>query len=486
MPARPGDWSLLDQDKDPVIADIPAITDLATYYTNMSDAITQDADVLGRIGDGSEIEAKGQAADKIRGKAKDVAGSLKQLSGRYEAVKEALNGFIPHLQTGLDDTATALQMAVEASGAQGSANAMPDPAANPPEGKEASDDDKATSAKRTAAIDQANDDMNAAKAKFQSAMDALNSAGKAASDTIRGAWDDGLHDSGWYKFIHMLVKILTIIGIILAVFAILVPGLGIASILSAITAGLSLMANAYLASIGEASFVDVLMSVVGVISLGVGVAVSKIASVAKISVMAKTSTTVGKDVGSTMSKTINNLEKIKNARGALMNKQLTGKISTDTAIRRLGELRNNERAITTKLQQTNINKIMDGVSKPANWWNIAGDDLKTLQGLRTTIGKDWDRVSSWSKLSENYGARLIGVDKYTELNKFSSELGAIGVAVNVPSKSWQYLAGGRTIYGGLNGIFNGIMSPTKIGDDQSRPWSDPWQDAKGNWEKSPA
>ena len=58
-------------------------------------------------------------------------------------------------------------------------------------------------------------------------------AGQAAAATIRKGFNDGLTDSGWdrfkyafKKFLQILIKVLTYIGMALAVIALVIPGVG--------------------------------------------------------------------------------------------------------------------------------------------------------------------------------------------------------------------------------------------------------------------
>ncbi len=175
----------------------------------------------------------------------------------------------------------ALQDAIAAKGDLGSAQGLADPvAAAKQAGTEPTPEDTSDSQKRAERISGAEGAVAAAKRKLQDARDQLTSAGQRAASTMRGAWGDGLHDSGWYKFIHMLIKILTIIGIVLAVFAFLIPGLGIGAILGAISAGMTLIAQAATFAMGEGNVFDLVMAVVGVLTLGLGTAITKVTSTA--------------------------------------------------------------------------------------------------------------------------------------------------------------------------------------------------------------
>jgi hypothetical protein len=288
MPARGGNWALLDQSSDPVVADVPVVQELVTYYKTIAEEITSEADVLRRIGDGEDSQFKGATADAVRKKSKEVAASLTKMSGRYDAIRDALTAYLPELQHALDESAGALRDAEEADAAGTRAASMPDPSKDraqdaPPMTTEEQD---AVSAKGRAAS-AAQGDSDAAKARLHRALDGITSAGKTAAATIRAAWDDGLHDTlgdkikaFFSKLLKLIVKIFTYIGIALAALAILIPGVGVLAIMGAVAAGVGLVAQLGLVAIGEGNVFDLVMAVVGVATLGIGSGITKATSVA--------------------------------------------------------------------------------------------------------------------------------------------------------------------------------------------------------------
>ncbi|MBM7473764.1 WXG100 family type VII secretion target [Curtobacterium herbarum] len=288
MPARGGNWALLDQSSDPIVADVPVVQELVTYYKTIAEEITSEADVLRRIGDGDDSQFKGSTADAVRKKSKEVAASLTKMSGRYDAIRDALTAYLPELQHALDESAGALRDAEEADAAGTRAASMPDPSKDraqdaPPMTTEEQD---AVSAKGRAAS-AAQGDSDAAKARLHRALDGITTAGKAAAATIRESWHDGLHDTlgdkikaFFSKLLKMIVKIFTYIGIALAALAILIPGVGVLAIMGAVAAGVGLVAQLGLVAIGEGNVFDLVMAVVGVATLGIGSGIAKATSVA--------------------------------------------------------------------------------------------------------------------------------------------------------------------------------------------------------------
>ena len=288
MPARGGNWALLDQSSDPVVADVPVVQELVTYYKTIAEEITSEADVLRRIGDGDDAQFKGATADAVRKKSKEVAASLTKMSGRYDAIRDALTAYLPELQHALDESAGALQDAEEADAAGTRAASMPDPSKDraqdaPPMTTEEQD---AVSAKGRASS-AAQGDADAAKARLHRALDGITAAGKAAAATIRASWHDGLHDTlgdkikaFFSKLLKLIVKIFTYIGIALAALAILIPGVGVLAIMGAVAAGVGLVAQLGLVALGEGNVFDLVMAVVGVATLGIGSGITKATSVA--------------------------------------------------------------------------------------------------------------------------------------------------------------------------------------------------------------
>jgi hypothetical protein len=295
MPARSGNWPLVGHPSDPVAGDPDQLHDLTTYYAKIAETIKSEAAVLQRIGSGDTTELKGQSADAIRSRSKDVAASLTQTSGRYDAVARALTVYGPALDTARTETARALQEAEAADGARGSSAAMPDPGANrPTDAPPLTDAETAQVHARTSAMSEAADSSAQARRRMDAAIGALNAAGRSAAGVIRGAWNDGLVDTwqyklreGFIKFLKILVKVLMWIGVALAVLAFFIPGLGAAALAGAIVAVAAVVATGALAAMGEGSWLDFIIAVVGVVLIGVGVVVAKVVQTAHVAGLAR-------------------------------------------------------------------------------------------------------------------------------------------------------------------------------------------------------
>ena len=112
MPERPGQWDLLDQPSDPIVADTSAVDSRLAYFTKISDMMSTEADRRARIASGDSL--KGAYADELRASSGTVSQDLTQVVGRYQAVVKAISGYQPALQQALADSASALDDAIDA------------------------------------------------------------------------------------------------------------------------------------------------------------------------------------------------------------------------------------------------------------------------------------------------------------------------------------------------------------------------------------
>jgi hypothetical protein len=477
MPARGGDWTLLKESSDPVVADTDVVQELVTYYKTIADEITSESDVLRKIGEGEDTRFKGKTADAVRSKSGEVAESLQKMSGRYLAVRDALTAYLPELHSALDESAAALKDAEAASSAGTRAGAMADPSqGRADDAPPLTDDEQGQVDAKNKATSEAKGDADAAVARLQRALGALNGAGEAAANTIRGAWDDGLHDTGWDKFkaffakiLKLIVKIFTYIGIALAALAILIPGVGVLAIMGAVAAGVALVAQVGLAVVGEGNVLDLVMAVVGVVTLGIGSGITKATSIA-----VKAGVKAGK---SAIPKALtNNLEQIDKFRNKQIGEWLAktkGPVEADEAVK---VANNAEHGVTSNA----IAKYDEFVGKFAdnpNWWNIPK--------IGTTIKNDWKTISTQfgsdlftRKGFTGWAERLGGVDGQINRNalaKWGPENGFGFNGFTTQAPKWHtYANGGMSAFGKQWTNAGLIVNPSMIGSDTKRPWSDDW------------
>ena len=272
MGERPGPWELLDRPSDPVVADVVAVDARLSYFSQLAESMRTEGQRLAKIASGDAL--KGKYADELRSGAGDVAHDLNQVVGRYQAVVQAVQEYRPALDSALSGSAQALDDAIDADSAQRTANAMP--TATAPAGAQLTAQQIQANADRTAAVGQAADRLNAAKAKLSSVLERLDDAGRQAAATIRHGFNDGLTDSGWdrfkyafKKFLQILIKVLTYIGMALAVIALVIPGLGEAIFAAGVAiAAVTVVANGALLAMGGGSWADFGIALAGLLTFG--------------------------------------------------------------------------------------------------------------------------------------------------------------------------------------------------------------------------
>jgi hypothetical protein len=545
MPARGGNWALLGEGSDPVVADVDVVQQLVQYYKDLADEITSEAAVLKKIGDGDESQFKGDTANAVRKKSKEVAASLDKMSGRYLAIRDALTGFLPDLQSALSESALALREAEDAAAAGSRADAMADPTQNraqdaPP----VTADEESAAAAKHRATDDAKSAASAATARLRRAVDALNASGKRAAGVIRAGWNDGLHDTRgdkikdfFSKLLKMIVKIFTFIGIALAALAILIPGVGVLAIMGAVAAGVGLVAQIGLVALGEGNILDLVMAVVGVVTLGIGTGIGKITSIAVKSgiTAAKTS------MSAKLAERLVPLQKMQTqsiTRISALRAQITGNTRsiaqvdhemadlTRTAIAQVGErgiaqaqavsarlrqeltplvgnkgiaqdgreaaragIAREERAISDRdqLMTSHVKDVDESMSAFAakfkdnpNWWN--------LRAFKTVAKNDWDTVSKQfgsevftKKGFDSWWERFAGIDGQRNRGRMDSFLqdgGFDSIAANAP-RSHTIINGGLSAWGKSWSVAGLVINPVGVGLDQARPWTEQWTQDKG-------
>lgn len=477
MPERPGEWNLLNRHRDPVVADVEQIEQLTVYYRDMAKDIEDQATVLRRIGEGDESQFKGESADRVREKSKQVGEQLTKMSGRYTAVRDALTEYLPALQVALAESAGALADATAANGAMAAATGMSDPrVGRPSDAPPLTTEEEAAGRAKDGALSDAKGSSTAAVARLENALTELDARGRRASETIRGAWNDGLKDSwqdrvkeNFRKFLKILVKILTWIGVALALLAFFIPGLGMAALAGAIVTGLAFAATAAQAALGDASFVDVIIAGVGVLLLGAGALLTKLVSIRKLALVktdAKQLRLMSERFAKTEAKLVKNNEKLTRMiaqnrasmtirpqqqraarwqeRNQLRVERFAMQNQRAANLERLADLRGPGRAaLLARMEQNAIHKTGIGKVDP-NWWN-----LKKLPFLLNKDAKAFNE--RFRKSVPGYRGfrkdKLFGVDQVHDYNVYQHALRLQGIATPSLSPAISFFNGGRTMYG---------------------------------------
>ncbi|MET9218453.1 hypothetical protein ABZX65_06645 [Streptomyces sp. NPDC003300] len=272
MSIRNLDWSPLDRHSDPIHTDLDVVSGAQTRYQHIADTIDDAITKLQRIVDTDSDSLAGQYVEGLRSEATSVKDSLTKAAVRYHDVAAEIKKYEPDLEQGLNETAAARTDAEEAKNDQTKAHAMPDPqkqpdgTTTPEEQQKGSDKDKANA--------DADGKLAAAKTRLTNAMDALNVAGKRFGDAVNcKKYDDGLTDSWKDKLDAVMAKIsqiFAIIGMILGVLAILIPGVNALIIAGVVAGAITLVANIVLYAHGKGSLVDVILGAVGLGLAGIG------------------------------------------------------------------------------------------------------------------------------------------------------------------------------------------------------------------------
>lgn len=272
MPARPGPWDLLDRPNDPVVADVEAIDARLTYFRSLADSMRVEGSRLSQIASGDSLA--GNYANELRSASGAVAKDLDQVVGRYEAVVQALNLYEPEVEVALSGSLSALDAAIDANAAAQQAAGLPTAAPTP--GAALSPEQTQANQDKTSAASNAAEQLSDAKSSLSGVLDRLDDAGRQAASIIRRSFNDGLTDSTWQrfkyafaKFLKILVKVLTYVGMALAVIALVIPGLGEAIFAAGMVLGaVVLAADVTLKAMGQGSWADIGIAVAGLLTLG--------------------------------------------------------------------------------------------------------------------------------------------------------------------------------------------------------------------------
>jgi hypothetical protein len=427
-------WDLLDQDGDPVPGDPERVSAAQSRYANIAKTIHETADRLRKVAAADGL--KGQYADKMQDKAKDVVTDLTKASGRYDAVADAVKVYQPALQTARDETAAAVHDAQDAQTSQTKAAAMPDPSANraPDAAPLTQADQDAIQARKTASS-SADAALAAAKKRLQTAVDALNAAGRALEQAVTANRFKGDHltDTLLDKFnaiLKVIVKVLQWIGIALAAIAVIFPGVAAFAVLALAVAAVTLVVDITLAAQGEASWIDVAFAAVGVVLLGAG------------SLLAKGLQNIGNQIRNVIGP----------AYRAWANPQIEASFAVEMRAWMAGTGSMNPAEIMAARNAALAAARTEGrtagnlLPEFPEWWQFSHPEYLSFIGRQLRDNNIFSLLKNGTFLSM-YPKFFAGVDVVAALRTMGSAAGRIpGSAIGAPS-AWFY---------GLAGLFKGI------------------------------
>jgi uncharacterized protein YukE len=262
---------------------------LAQRYAATADEISSQVQKLRRLADNSSSYWQGQAADKFKSHASDLADRIEKAKSRYTAAADAINQFAAGLADVQRRAYEAIEQAQSAQQTMHTAKARLD---SLPTSSDATDPN--VTAERQTQM-RAHDDASAAYGKADRDYgDAVNDYRHLADQAASGLNDVINHDDvqdGWldkhFQFIKDALKIIGAIVIALVIVAFIIGTFGggiailatLATVATWLAAGLTavtLVAHMALALTGHGSWTDVIFDVVSLATFGVGLGAGKL------------------------------------------------------------------------------------------------------------------------------------------------------------------------------------------------------------------
>lgn len=297
--SRPSDWSALDRGRDPIPGDPDLVRAGGRSYVGVADAIGRAVRALRSMELDGDVS---DATDELITNAGDVADSISRAEDRYRETGLALLDYAPRLASAQESSLAALILAQnahdDASAAERNRSYYEDLADRAEDGVPNDYSDRARRYENAAA--DAARDLQRARNDLDDAGDARDDAARDAKDRIRDIVDsDGLNDSWWDDWgADLLAAITDIAGWVSTIAGILalcvswIPVIGqalagVLLIIAGVAAVINAIGNVILASAGERSWTEAVISIAGaalsVIGLGAAArAVGKLATVARI------------------------------------------------------------------------------------------------------------------------------------------------------------------------------------------------------------
>lgn len=298
--SRPIDWSPLDLGHDPIPGDPDAVRAGGHDYVAVANAISRAARALRDMElDGDDSDA----TDELIRNAGDVADEIERAEERYRETGLALLAYAPRLASAQQDSVEALELARsardDAEAAESARLCSLRLAAGADDDGDA-DDYRRDAGRHAADAEAAGAALARARRLLNEAIDERDSAADTAAERIRAIVEgDDLNDSWWDDWGADLLAVITdiagwvstIAGILaLCVSWIPVIGQALAGVLlivAGVAAVINAIGNVILASTGERSWGEAVISIAGAVLSVVGLgavarSLGKIASVARI------------------------------------------------------------------------------------------------------------------------------------------------------------------------------------------------------------
>ena len=259
MTKRSGDWDLVGHASDPIEASEWDVRTVADAMRSRADEADEIRRILKAVSD--QDGWRGKAAEAFAEKAESVLDDLGKVVQRYEAVATALDSWKADVETGRNDTWSALKRA-EAAQKTIEQNKPFEGEGEAPAGQGKTDETR----------EGAEGDLNGAVSQMREAMEALNRAARNRKNDIEDAaeiWDDGwwgdfkgsVRDNAdaIYRAVEVLKIIALVLGALLLVLAFTI-GAPIALLVAAIVLSVAILAGTlllYTADTGHYTGTDV-------------------------------------------------------------------------------------------------------------------------------------------------------------------------------------------------------------------------------------
>jgi hypothetical protein len=273
---RPADWSPLGLSADPVPGDAVLVLAGGNDYLEVADAIERSASRMRQLDTGGMVS---EALDSLMDKKEDTVEEISRAYDRYRATGDALVAYASALESAQRDSAAALDRARAAAADAESASStrryyldLADGTQDPAERT----DYEQLAARYGGDADAAAGTVAAAQADVEAAVELRD---RAAEDAVSNIEDvianDGLKDGWWDNWGSKLVAAITdiagwvstIAGVLaLAVSWIPVVGQALAAallVVAAVAAVINAIGNIVLASTGERSWTEAVISIAG-------------------------------------------------------------------------------------------------------------------------------------------------------------------------------------------------------------------------------
>jgi len=286
-------WQPLGWDTDPVPGDPEVISQEARLLASVADQINGQIAALRKIA--SDQTNLGKTADQIRSSANGLAGTLQVVAERYERVSSALTGWVGELEQAQSMSIRALnqaeapyaqlnQVVALPSGNGLSQGSLPPSAtlsqAGTLSGGNLTPAQKQEILNYRAAMQRAQGEIDAAEALLAQAISLRDQQGSYYASKINDAANDALRDSRWDKFkswvtdnagwLKTLASVLGDIVAALAFLCLLIPVVDLLILAAIALTAVLLAIHTMLATTGNGSWLDVVIDVIGLVTLGWG------------------------------------------------------------------------------------------------------------------------------------------------------------------------------------------------------------------------